>query len=365
MASSEKKRAEQNSYNDKIAKAGIREERDALVSQMRVLKETLQNEEEELKTVMKDWHILMLQVPNVPDMSVPDGESDADNAEIRTWGEKPNFDFEPKDHLELMTALKMVDFERGAKVHGFRGYFLTGPGVELTFAIWNYAMDFFKGKGFTPVIPPVIVRKQNLYGTGHLPGDVEDVKKVDPPPVKKTAPPKVEMKRFTPPVIKLDKEVEKTIPPVEELADAKISTDDQEGIKDDRVVKPTQIDEGKDIVEEKPAVEEDKTFEKVEIEASFPGGNPKWRQYLERNCNAQVATDNGAPEGTYTVVVQFVVDKEGNLSDVIALTNYGYGIEQEAVRVIKKGPKWNPAIQNGVQVKAYRKQLITFQVQSE
>jgi seryl-tRNA synthetase len=79
-----------------------------------------------------------------------------------------------KDHVELMTNLKMVDFERGAKVHGFRGYFLTGEGARLSFAIWNYAMDFFSKKNFTPIIPPVIVRKANLYGTGHLPGDVED-----------------------------------------------------------------------------------------------------------------------------------------------------------------------------------------------
>ncbi len=121
----------------------------------------------------------------------------------------------------------------------------------------------------------------------------------------------------------------------------------------------------KQIVEEKKEDDENKIFDKVEIEASFPGGDAKWRQYLERNCNGQVATDNGAPEGTYTTMVQFVVDKEGNISDVKALTNHGYGMEQEAIRTIQKGPKWNPAIQNGRQVKAYRRQPITFQVQGE
>lgn len=73
-----------------------------------------------------------------------------------------------------MEDLKMVDFERGSKVHGFRGYFLTGDGVRLCFAIWNYALQFFGDKGYNPVIPPVIVRKENLYGTGHLPGDTDD-----------------------------------------------------------------------------------------------------------------------------------------------------------------------------------------------
>lgn len=186
-----------------------------------------------------------------------------------------------------------------------------------------------------------------------------------PPPPPKQEPPKVEMKQFTPPVIKKDEEVEKPPPPQEELKDVKIDVKDQEGIKDNDIPAPEKIDEGKNVVEEKPVEDENKIFDKVEIEASFPGGDSKWRQYLERNANGQVASDNGAPEGTYTVVIQFVVDKEGNISDVKALTSHGYGMEDEAMRVIKKGPKWTPAVQNGRQVKAYRKQPITFQVQSE
>ncbi len=186
-----------------------------------------------------------------------------------------------------------------------------------------------------------------------------------PPPPPKQEPPKVEMKQFTPPIIKKDEEVEKPPPPQEELKDVKIDVVNQEGIKDDNIATPVQIDEGKQIVEEKKEEDENKIFDKVEIEASFPGGDGKWRQYLERNANGQVATDNGAPEGTYTTVVQFVVDKEGNISDVKSLTNHGYGMEDEAMRVIRKGPKWTPAVQNGRQVKAYRKQPITFQVQGE
>jgi seryl-tRNA synthetase len=174
MVSTEQKKAEQNSFNNKISGATNLEERVKMIAEMKVIKEAFQKDEEELKTVLKDWQALMLKVPNVPDMSVPEGESDADNQEVKVWGDKTKFDFTPKDHLELMTNLGMVDFERGAKVHGFRGYFLTGPGALLSFAIWNYAMEFFGKRGFTPIIPPVIVRKSNLYGTGHLPGDVED-----------------------------------------------------------------------------------------------------------------------------------------------------------------------------------------------
>jgi hypothetical protein len=130
--------------------------------------------------------------------------------------------------------------------------------------------------------------------------------------------------------------------------------------------KPAMIYEGIKIVEEKkPEDDEVKIFDKVEIEASFPGGDGKWRQYLEKNINNKIATKNGAPKGTYTTIVQFVVDMEGNISDLKALTNHGYGMEQEAIRAIQNGPKWNAAIQGSRLVRSYRRQPITFQVQGE
>ncbi len=107
------------------------------------------------------------------------------------------------------------------------------------------------------------------------------------------------------------------------------------------------------------------SLRKVEAEASFPGGESIWLQYIQRNANGQVANDNGAPEGTYTVVVQFVVDKEGNISDVRSLTKHGYGMEEEAIRVIRNAPRWEPAVQNGRYVKAYRRQPITFRVEPD
>ena len=177
MSAAEAKRAEQNAANNGIASAISPDDRAKLIAAMKTVKADLEKLENELKEVMKVWQDLMLRVPNVPDMSVPDGNSDADNKEIKTWGEKTQFTFEPKDHVELMTSLKMADFERGAKVHGFRGYFLTGDGARLCFAIWNYAMDFWGNKGFTPIIPPIVVRKINLYGTGYLPGGEEDLYK--------------------------------------------------------------------------------------------------------------------------------------------------------------------------------------------
>lgn len=170
----EEKKAAQNKVSESIPSADA-EEKQKLIAEMQTLKETLQKEEEELRNVMEEWRTLMLQVPNIPDMSVPEGKDDAENKEYKAWGEKPKFSFEPKDHVAIMTKLKMADFERGTKVHGFRGYYLINDGALLSYAIWNYARDFFLEKGFMPMLPPTIVRKSNLYGTGHLPTEAEDV----------------------------------------------------------------------------------------------------------------------------------------------------------------------------------------------
>jgi seryl-tRNA synthetase len=175
LAVVESLRAEQNKMSDKIASSPDQRVRDTYIDTMKVVKEQLKEKEETLKTIMTDWQRLMLQVPNVPDMSVPDGESDADNVEIKKWGEIKDFDFDAKDHVELMANLKMVDFERGVKVHGFRGYFLTGDGVRLSFAIWQYALDFWMDKGFVPVMPPIVARKQAFVGSGFLPGAEDDL----------------------------------------------------------------------------------------------------------------------------------------------------------------------------------------------
>ena len=115
----------------------------------------------------------------------------------------------------------------------------------------------------------------------------------------------------------------------------------------------------------KAQVPEDSVHTTVEIEASFPGGATVWKNYLTLSLNSNVAVENHAPPGTYTVVVQFIVDKDGSISGVKPLTSHGFGMEEEVVRMITKGPNWNPAIQNGKPVKAYRKQPVVFQVISD
>ncbi len=105
-----------------------------------------------------------------------------------------------------------------------------------------------------------------------------------------------------------------------------------------------------------------KTFQKVEVEAEFTGGISSWRKYLQANLNADVPVNNGAPRGTYTVIVRFIVSKTGEISDIVAESNHGYGMEKEVIRVIKKGPKWTPGFQDGKNVNSVRRQPIRFVV---
>ncbi len=177
LASIEKKRSRQNAASEEIINANDPTIRNSLIAEMKDLKNELSKEEEDLKIVLAEWQLLMVSVPNIPDFSVPDGETDEDNVEVKVWGGKPSFDFVPKDHVEIMNALDMVDFERGAKVAGFRGYYLKNDGVFLSHAIWQYALDFFVGKNFTPMIVPSLIRRDAILGTGYIPQGEDDLYK--------------------------------------------------------------------------------------------------------------------------------------------------------------------------------------------
>jgi periplasmic protein TonB len=105
-------------------------------------------------------------------------------------------------------------------------------------------------------------------------------------------------------------------------------------------------------------------FTRVEVEAEYPRVASEWTKYLQKNLNPNVPLDNKAPKGRYVVKVRFIVAKDSTISDVVAETNHGYGMEQEVVRVIKKDkPSWVPAKQNGYVAKAYRRQSVTFLVE--
>lgn len=186
-----------------------------------------------------------------------------------------------------------------------------------------------------------------------------------PPPPKMPEPPKIEIAKFTPPKIVKDEEVkeDEKPPEIDKIEEAKIGTINQEGTKDDGIVAPPVESKGTGDVVAPKAVEEDydKVFTKVENPAEFPGGPDAWRRYLERNLQYP---DNAQENGTQGVVrVQFIVDKEGNISEVQALNDPGDGLAEEAVRIIKKGPKWTPAEQNGRKVIYRHIQAITFRLE--
>jgi seryl-tRNA synthetase len=175
----ENMRARQNAASDKIARLPGEEKQDA-IDEMKKLKEEMFSKESELKKIEEEWNNLILLVPNVPDLSVPEGESDADNIEVREWGEPRDFSkegFEPKGHIELMENLGLVDLERGVKVSGFRGYFLRGDATMLAFAMMQFTLEKLSEHGFEPFIAPSLAREESFLGTGWLPQGKDEVYK--------------------------------------------------------------------------------------------------------------------------------------------------------------------------------------------
>ncbi|MFA5791574.1 MAG: serine--tRNA ligase [Candidatus Paceibacterota bacterium] len=171
-------RAEVNKVSNDIARDQDPALKIQLIEEMRVVKEDIKAKEEKLKTIIEEWQKMMVQVPNVPDISVPEGASDTENKEVKVWGEIPKFNFTPKNHIELMEKLGMIDIVRGVKVAGFRGYVLKGDGALLEFALWQFVQDFFLKKGgFVPMIVPSLIKREVFLGTGYLPQGEEDLYK--------------------------------------------------------------------------------------------------------------------------------------------------------------------------------------------
>lgn len=141
------------------------------------IKVDLSSLEKDLKKIEEEWHNLMLQVPNILLDEVPIGDANK-NKIIKKSGEPPKFSFTPKDHIELGKLLDIIDFDRGVKVGGFRGYFLKNQGAKLHWAVLQFALDHLIQKGFQPILPPVINRRFALVGGGQFPWGEEDTYKL-------------------------------------------------------------------------------------------------------------------------------------------------------------------------------------------
>lgn len=193
--------------------------------------------------------------------------------------------------------------------------------------------------------------------------EIKEIQKPElPPDQPKPKPVETEVQTIknTTPEVKPDEDVEVPPPSQADVVDARIDDKTKDGIPDDRSVDPGPPSDaaGKGVFDDKPAKPEEPA-ETVDIDAKFDGN---WKKFLETNLVAEVPVNNGAPAGRYSVVVRFVVDTDGSVSNIQALTNHGYGLEEEAIRVIKKSKKWGPAYLNGSHVKAYKKQVIVFEV---
>jgi seryl-tRNA synthetase len=168
-------RSEQNKANE-ILSLSIKED---VILAMKEIKSKLSKLEPKLKNLEMQIKNILLQLPNITHESVPVGKSEDDNIVIRKEGEKPEFDFEPKEHFEIKGVKNLIDTERGSKVSGARFWYLKGDLARLEFALMQYALEFYSEKGFVPMIVPMIVREQAMYGTGFFPAEKNEIYNVN------------------------------------------------------------------------------------------------------------------------------------------------------------------------------------------
>jgi seryl-tRNA synthetase len=149
------------------------------LEQLRGQKAELQRVEAEHEEAVQRRQELLDRVPNPPDPSVPDGVSEDDAVEVRRVGEPPSFSFEPRDHLDLAAGRGWIDLERAARVSGARFAYRVGEVALLELALYRFALDRLVAKGFVPVLPPVLVREEAMYGTGFLPTDQVNIYRIE------------------------------------------------------------------------------------------------------------------------------------------------------------------------------------------
>jgi seryl-tRNA synthetase len=167
-------RAEQNRASRLIGQARG-DERQVLIDEVAKVSSRLKEIEPELERVEAELEAVLARTPNVPHETAADGMTEEDAVEVRRHGELRSFDFEPRDHVELGEMLGVLDTDRGARTSGSRFVYLLGDIVLVQFALVRHALDVLMPRGFRPVIPPVLVREEAMYGTGFLPTDAANL----------------------------------------------------------------------------------------------------------------------------------------------------------------------------------------------
>ncbi|ACI21024.1 MULTISPECIES: serine--tRNA ligase [Thermodesulfovibrio] len=181
----EQKRAIRNSVSQEIAHLkklkSDNETIDKLIAEMRKLGEELGSIEQKLREIEDKVQNFLLFLPNIPHDSVPLGKDENENVEIRRWGEPSHFDFEPMNHWDIGEILGIIDFERASKIAGSRFAIMKGMGARLERALINFMLDLHTQKGYIEVLPPILVNKVSMTGTGQLPKFEEDLFKIVDP----------------------------------------------------------------------------------------------------------------------------------------------------------------------------------------
>jgi seryl-tRNA synthetase len=171
-------RAERNRASKAVASAAP-DRREALLAETRGITDRLRQSEAALAPLEAEFERLMLQVPNVPAADVPEGLTEADNVEVRRWGEPPVFAFPPRDHVELGETLDLLDIKRAVRIAGTRTYYLKNEAVLLELAVLRFTLDHMVRKGFTPMLVPHLVRDEAMLGTAYFPGGEEQAYRVE------------------------------------------------------------------------------------------------------------------------------------------------------------------------------------------
>jgi len=149
-----------------------------LTDRVGLLKEQIESAKAELEKVEAELKQVATALPNLPDPDAPDGMREEDAAVVREVGERPEFDFKPRDHLEIGAELGLIDTEAAARLSGSRFAYLKGDLVLVELALVRFAIELVRAKGHEPVVPPVLVREEALYGSGFLPGDRDQIYEV-------------------------------------------------------------------------------------------------------------------------------------------------------------------------------------------
>ena len=170
LKEAEELRNKRNVVSEEIGKLKtLKQDASKLIEEMKGVSDKIRELDEKIKILEENTNEFLLNVPNIPDKTVPFGKDETENVEVRRWGEPRQFDFEPLNHWDIVEILDIVEFERAAKIAGARFSLTKGYGAKLERSLMNFMLDLNTSKGYKEVFPPILVNRESMKGTGQLP----------------------------------------------------------------------------------------------------------------------------------------------------------------------------------------------------